>query len=386
MGSASPPSLFLGFIPPRTATLLLAALGILVHINFYTYLGGVRQALPVVPDRPYALVAPVEPLATPPPHLAIASSASSVSVPEWFAEAKAYLKAQGVALPIDGAQAWKMESLRLLPASQAVAGEVGAPKAEAEAGTTLEAAALRSGTSSPSSFIPSRQGSLLSSPDSDADAAAAAAAVAPPPHAYAYTPLADTGAEALERLNLHSLRVVLTSLRLYTLLNLVCCICGVLGVLLSHLLLSRLFVVHYFVDLLLTTLSLFALAFISTYPSIQRQICDEHLSEPLALFPPASPPPPPTSAGKEQGSGWEALVETLFTAENCQESWTTTLVPLCLLVAFLYTAIKIHAFLVVQRFYTGLLRSKLGAGGFNDERALGFEYRRGRGKEAKSLE
>ncbi len=67
-----------------------------------------------------------------------------------------------------------------------------------------------------------------------------------------------------------ALRLVIGTLRWYILLSVICCCAGVVGVLRSQLLLSRLFVIHSFLDFLLSTLSLFALAIVCTYPLSER--------------------------------------------------------------------------------------------------------------------
>ncbi|EPQ26470.1 uncharacterized protein PFL1_06118 [Pseudozyma flocculosa PF-1] len=382
------PSLF-GFIPPRTATLLLALLGILVHVNLYTWLGTLRQTLPDVPERPYSLASRLQDspygsaarldqlagfnaqldvgihsaqaapsaLRTIPP-VDLATSAKS-SVPAWMAEAKAYLKAQGLSFApesgIGGSD----------PASQGRADPFLPPSSD-PAPSLLSAPAQGSRDSMLS------LGPLLSHGG----------------EAYNHVSF-DDGAEDAERLNWHAMRLVLSSLRAYTLLCIVCCMAGVVGVLRPNLLLSRLFVIHYFLDLLLTTLSLGSIALLATYPSIRSQICDEYGNGPaVSLFgigsggggssgspvagvvsSSSSTPSsssllgvPRTAQGGEVDaapSSWETLLDGIFTSENCEEAFTSTLIPLFLVAAFVYTATKLHAFICVQRFYSSLLRTRM---------------------------
>lgn len=334
--SSSAGGLF-GCIPPRTATLAIAILGIIIHLNTYSWLGALSSTLPDVPERGSAVAggigAPVPAPAFVPSPDRFANSAAKgeqlidldlykntqegsaegkhVFLPEWVAEAKAYLKAQGLSFTPSGPDAGTTHKDHK-PAEPASTNHY-------EATEGLE--------------------------------------------------VLDDGAEDVERMQWDALRLVIGTLRWYILLSVVCCCAGVVGVLRSQLLLSRLFVIHSFLDFLLSTLSLFALAIVLTYPSVRAHLCDEFGNGELqSLFstpPPSNSPPttpPPSSTQGADGtaaSGWETLLDGVFASENCEESFRTTLVPLLMVFGLFFTAVRLQCFFLVQRFYAGLLRSKV---------------------------
>lgn len=369
--ASSSSSGLLGWISPRTATLAIAVLGIIIHLNNYSWLGTLSSTLPDVPER--GLTA--SPL--PPASVAFVPSADRFSnstakadqlidldvyakqaaadgtannrvyLPEWVAEAKAYLRAQGLSfVPTPGNEG------------------SGNPKTNAN-GRASEASA------------PSRYND------------------ASDPSGISYQVI-DDGAEDVERMQWDALRLVIGTLRWYILLSVICCCAGVVGVLRSNLLLSRLFVIHSFLDFLLSTLSLFALAIVCTYPTVRAHLCDEFGSGEVQSWFTSS------KAGRIAGSstnsaqalvngaasshsariarsgtgsdvtvdasGWETFLDGVFASENCEESFRTTVVPLLMVFGLFFTAVRLQCFFLVQRFYASLLRSKVyqygyGAGG-----------------------
>lgn len=353
----------LGCISPRTATLAIAVLGIIIHLNTYSWLGALSSTLPDVPERVWSPAPPasaafvpsadrfahsaakadqligIDTFAHPPSANADGSANKNVYLPEWVAEAKAYLKAQG---------------LSYVPTTP------GGNAAEASTNKKAESGKA-SGATIPGRFS-----------DTAPDAA---------PVGYQ---VLDDGAEQVERMQWDALRLVIGTLRWYILLSVVCCCAGVVGVLRSQLLLSRLFVIHSFLDFLLSTLSLFALAIVCTYPTVRAHLCDEFGSGELqAWFSPSKTHPAPGSAAAAAAlpnsaapdalaaapngasdvtvvaSGWETLLDGVFASENCEESFRTTLVPLLMLFGLFFTAVRLQCFFLVQRFYAGLLRSKV---------------------------
>lgn len=363
--SQSSGSGLLGCISPRTATLAIAILGIILHLNTYSWLGALSSTLPDVPQRgsapsppasaafvpspdrfansaPKDVLSQLESYAHAPPAGEDAAN-KNVYLPEWIAEAKAYLKAQG---------------LSYVPNQSPAAAPDAAANKSATSGKSVEAIAPPSGR-----------------PFEAADAAAV------------NYQIMDEGAEDAERMQWDALRLVIGTLRWYILLSVVCCCAGVVGVLRSQLLLSRLFVLHSFLDFLLSTLSLFALALVCTYPSVRAHLCDEFGSGELqAWFSPsktakgsavgsAGAQVIPSNAGVGSNgagvgggagpdgivdsSGWETLLDGVFASENCEESFRTTLVPLLLVFGLLFTAVRLQCFFLVQRFYASLLRTKV---------------------------
>ena len=346
------------WISPRTATLAIACLGVIIHLNTFSWLGALSSTLPDVPERGLASPPPASAAYIPSPERFAHSAAKAdqlidldifahqpppdgsgnknVYLPEWVAEAKAYLKAQG---------------LSFVPTQ-------GGPAAEASS-----KAAVSNKINEAS--IPSRFGET-----SDIG-----------------FQVLDDGAEDVERMQWDALRLVIGTLRWYILLSVVCCCAGVVGVLRSQLLLSRLFVIHSFLDFLLSTLSLFALAIVCTYPSVRAHLCDEFGSGELQAWFSTSKGGRriPTSAGNISpalanggivsnpngvttpsgsdvtvvASGWETLLDGVFASENCEESFRTTLVPLLMVFGLFFTAVRLQCFFLVQRFYSGLLRSKV---------------------------
>ncbi|SPO21219.1 uncharacterized protein UTRI_00696 [Ustilago trichophora] len=348
-----------GCISPRTATLAIAILGIIIHLNTFSWLGALSSTLPDVPERGAAPPASaafipsadrfahsaakadqlinLDIYAHPPSAAANddASGNKNVYLPEWVAEAKAYLKAQG---------------LTLVPTQ----------------GNSAEASSNKISTNN--------KASEATIPGRFTDAASDASPIS-------YQVLED-GAEQVERMQWDALRVVISTLRWYILFSVLCCCAGVIGVLRSQLLLSRLFVIHSFLDFLLSTLSLFALAIVCTYPSVRAHLCDEFGSGELqAWFSPSKPsalPPKVAQAMSDSAtrnartvapgslgdvtvvaSGWETLLDGVFASENCEESFRTTLVPLLMVFGLFFTAVRLQCFFMVQRFYAGLLRSKV---------------------------
>ncbi|SJX60667.1 uncharacterized protein SRS1_11895 [Sporisorium reilianum f. sp. reilianum] len=339
----------LGWISPRTATLAIAVLGIFLHLNVYSWLGALNSTLPDVPDRDAAQAPPPASAAFVPSadrfvhsaakadqliDLAAAEAEGSanknVYLPEWVAEAKAYLKAQGL------------------------------------------------------SFVPT-QGSSGAASNSQPNEAITFGRYTDPPDATlpaSYTTL-DDGAEDVERMQWDALRLVIRTMRWYIVLSVVCCCAGIVGVVRSQLLLSRLFLIHSFLDFLLSTLSLFALAIVCTYPSVRAHICDEFGSGELQAWFSSTANIPGSATGNSAqssahiaqsagsaisgtpsdvtvaASGWETLLDGVFASENCEESFRTTLVPLLMVCGLFFAAIRLQCFFLVQRFYTSLLRSKV---------------------------
>lgn len=344
-----------GCISPRTATLAIALLGIIIHLNTYSWLGALSLSLPDVPERAASGPPPGSAAFVPSPEHFAKSAArpdqlidlnafaqaatndinaanpnpannKNVYLPEWVAEAKAYLKAQG---------------LNFVPTQ--ANGE-----AEANKSTT---------TNSKSSEMPAFDATV------------------------GYQVM-DDGAEDVERMQWDALRLVIGTLRWYILLSVICCCAGVVGVLRSQLLLSRLFVIHSFLDFLLSTLSLFALAIVCTYPSVRAHLCDEFGSGELqawlsssklsklssssgpsnaqALISTSHPSNGlPSSDVTGSASGWDTLLDGVFASENCEESFRSTLVPMLMVFGLFFTAVRLQCFFLVQRFYTTLLRSKV---------------------------
>ncbi|KAF6767382.1 hypothetical protein PSEUBRA_004456 [Kalmanozyma brasiliensis GHG001] len=332
------------WVSPRTATLAIAMLGIIIHLNTYSWLGSLSASLPDVPERGSGQAPPASAAFVPSADrfshsaakfdrlidLAAAvdsegSANKNVYLPEWVAEAKAYLKAQGLSfVPRQGE-----------PHAESLPNPVGSVKAK--------------------DVVPDRR---FEAPD-------------PTSASFHYL---DDGAEDIERMQWHALRLVIRTLRWYILLSVVCCCAGVVGVLRSNLLLSRLFVVHSFLDFLLSTLSLLALAIVCTYPTVRAHVCDEFgsgelqawLSLPRAAALPQSPSSPTQSSGGAgspdvtlTAPGWEAMLDGVFASENCEESFRTTLVPLLMAFGLFFTAVRLQCFFLVQRFYATLLRSKV---------------------------
>lgn len=363
--SSSASGLF-GYITPRTATLAIALLGIIIHLNTFSWLGSLSSTLPDVPDR---ISTPPPPPASaayvpspnrfansaakpeqlidldlyahaPPVAAAQASANKAVYLPEWVAEAKAYLKAQGLTAP---------------------------PLQDASADSALDRAA--STVKSGDAAIPGRYA------DASSDAAVLGFQVL------------DDGAEDVERMQWDALRLVIGTLRWYILLSVVCCCAGVIGVLRSQLLLSRLFVIHSFLDFLLSTLSLLALAIVCTYPTVRAHLCDEFGSGELQAWfshPKSARAPGARGAAAQAlanaantassnslalsgtpsdatavASGWETLLDGVFASENCEESFRTTLVPLLMVFGAFFTAVRLQSFFLVQRYYSSLLRNKV---------------------------
>ncbi len=345
------------WISPRTATLAIAVLGIIIHLNTYSWLGALSASLPDVPERGSGPTPPASAAFVPSAdrfsHSAAkydqlidlaaaadpdAGANKNVYLPEWVAEAKAYLKAQGLSfVPRPG---------------------------EPESDTPPKAAAA--GSSRTKDTVAYNR---------FPDAAEALAAS---------FPYIDDGAEDIERMQWDALRLVIRTLRWYILLSVVCCCAGVIGVLRSNLLLSRLFVIHSFLDFLLSTLSLLALAIVCTYPSVRAHLCDEFGSGELqawmsssrggknpshadtsahaginAVHSGSSASPASSPDVTVAASGWETLLDGVFASENCEESFRTTLVPLLMVFGLFFTAVRLQCFFLVQRFYALLLRSKV---------------------------
>lgn len=342
----------LGCMSPRTATIALAILGILFHINAFSWLGTLSTSLPDGPEN--QLLRPPIPFSgkyansaarvdelinlgiydSTRDELAI-KSPSNPNLPAWIAEAKAYLKAQG---------------LSFIPTSGHAADTSGSKTGQAAQKWTP-----------PGRHTPS------STPTTD-------------PLDYQTI---DDGGEDVDRMQWDALRTVIGTLRWYVLISALCCIAGVVGALRYQLLLSRLFVIHSFLDLLLSTLSLLALAIVCTYPTVRAHLCDEfgsgeiqswfsHSSPAVSHFRSAG-----TSAGQNLGSsastlstglgkdmhvaasGWETVLDGVFGSENCEESFRTSVVPVFMLCGLLYTALRLQCFFWIQRFHASLLRSKL---------------------------
>lgn len=317
MGRASTSSSssgFFGCISPRSATLAIAILGIIIHLNTYSWLGALTSSLPDVPERAQGPPPPASAAFVPSPDKFVNSAAKAgqlanleayahagsadgagekhVYLPEWVAEAKAYLKAQGLSeIPTQGNPA-VTEAIKSTPNSR----PVDAVHHNDAADPAIDFQVL------------------------------------------------DDGAEDVERMQWEALRLVIGTLRWYIVLSVVCCCAGVIGVLRSQLLLSRLFVIHSFLDFLLSTLSLFALAIVCTYPSVRAHLCDEFGSGEVqawfsssrvgklagvgkhALANAGSTPPavgvPGSAAGSDVtvvASGWETLLDGVFASENCEE-------------------------------------------------------------------
>lgn len=331
------------WVSPRTATLAIAILGIIIHLNTYSWLGSLSASLPDVPERGSGPAPPASAAFAPSADRFSHSAAKldqlidlaasdtdsaankNVYLPEWVAEAKAYLKAQG---------------LSFVP-------RPGEPHAESPPKPV--------GRVKPKDAIPDHRFD------------------APEPSSASFQYL-DDGAEDIERMQWHALRLVISTLRWYILLSVLCCCAGVVGVLRSNLLLSRLFAVHSFLDFLLSTLSLFALAIVCTYPTVRAHVCDELGSGELqawlspsrtAVLPQS--PSSPTQGSAAPGSpdvtltapGWETMLDGVFASENCEESFRTTLVPLLMAFGLFFTAVRLQCFFLVQRFYVTLLRSKV---------------------------
>ncbi|KAJ9476546.1 hypothetical protein PHBOTO_000218 [Pseudozyma hubeiensis] len=350
----------LSWISPRTATLTIAVLGIFIHLNTYSWLGSLSSTLPDVPDRDFASRPPASAPFTPSANTfansaakgdrlidsaAVAAEADGTAnkhiyLPEWVAEAKAYLKAQG---------------LSYVP-TQGNAGADASANQNSAAGSGKANNAVAYGRYSDTTGAPPAGYEIL-----------------------------DDGAEDAERAQWDALRLVIGTLRWYILLSVVCCCAGVVGVLRSQLLLSRLFVIHSFLDFLLSTLSLFALAIVCTYPNVRAHLCDEFGSGELQGWFSSF-----KSAGTASGalgntaqsevniaqsagttlsggssdvtataSGWETLLDGVFASENCEESFRTTVVPLLMVFGLFFAAVRLHCFFLVQRFYATLLRSKV---------------------------
>lgn len=351
--SSSSGSGLLGCISPRTATLAIAVLGIIIHLNTYSWLGTLSSTLPDVPERGLATAAFV-PSADRFSNSAVkadqlidfdmyakqvagdATTNNRVYLPEWIAEAKAYLKAQGLSFP-------------------PTQGSQGSSSAKLNANAKANQASGRFNDATDASGIGYQ--------------------------------VIDDGAEDVERIQWDALRLVIGTLRWYILLSVICCCAGVIGVLRSNLLLSRLFVIHSFLDFLLSTLSLLALAIVCTYPSVRAHLCDEFGSGELqswfssskagriagsntntaqALVNGASSSSSPGLSGSGSGSdvtvvasGWDTLIDGVFASENCEESFRTTVVPLLMVFGLFFTAVRLQCFFLVQRFYASLLRSKV---------------------------
>lgn len=370
MGGSSSSGIF-ACVSPRIATLAIAILGIVIHLNTYSWLGSLNSILPDVPERVVASVptaslpfipfadrfAPSAAKADQSYDLAAAATVAAaatatttsdvqgsankhVYLPEWIAEAKAYLKAQG---------------LSYVPTQASTKAESSSNNNAAAESAKANDAITYGRYSDVSDALP------------------------------AGFPIVDDGAEDLERMQWDALRLVIGALRWYILLSVVCCCAGVVGVLRSQLLLSRLFVLHSFLDFLLSTLSLFALALVCTYPSVRAHLCDEfgsgelrgwfssskstrgsnlavsdraHLSANLAQTGGSA-----LSGGSPDvnvaASGWDTLLDGVFASENCEESFRTTLVPLLMVFGLCFTAVRLQCFFLVQRFYASLLRTKL---------------------------
>ncbi|TKY90842.1 hypothetical protein EX895_000840 [Sporisorium graminicola] len=347
----------LSWISPRTATLTIAVLGILLHLNVYSWLGAINSTLPDVPNRDLAPAPPASAAFVPSPDRFVHSAAKAdqlidfaapsteaegaenknVILPEWVAEAKAYLKAQGLSyIPTPGDTP--------TPSNNNAAAENGKPADVITYGRYADASdTLHTG----------------------------------------YQNL-DDGAEDVERMQWDALRLVIGTMRWYILLSVICCCAGIIGVVRSQLMLSRLFLIHSFLDFLLSTLSLLAVAIVCTYASVRAHICDEFgsgelqawLSSQTSTIPALGPgnsahsgPHIAPAAGSAisgtasdvtvAASGWETLLDDVFASENCEESFRTTLVPLLMVFGLFFTAIRLQCFFLVQRFYTSLLRSKV---------------------------
>ncbi|CDS00626.1 uncharacterized protein SPSC_01870 [Sporisorium scitamineum] len=357
--SSSSGSGVLSWISPRSATLAIAVLGILLHLNVYSWLGALNSTLPDVPNRDLAPAPPASAVFVPSPDRFVHSAAKAdqlmdlaaseaegttnknVYLPEWVAEAKAYLKAQGLSfVPMQGGQS---------SANNNAAAGIGRQNKTVTFGRYPDASEQLAG----------------------------------------YQVL-DDGAEDVERMQWDALRLVIGTMRWYILLSVVCCCAGIVGVVRSQLLLSRLFLIHSFLDFLLSTLSLFALAIVCTYPSVRAHICDEFGSGELQAWFSSKANAVPTSvignsahssadmaqsAGSATSgassdvtvaaSGWETLIDGVFASENCEESFRTTLVPLLMVLGLFFTAIRLQCFFLVQRFYTSLLRSKVHQYGYD---------------------
>ncbi|KAJ1030087.1 hypothetical protein NDA16_001000 [Ustilago loliicola] len=395
--SSSGSGLF-GCISPRTATLAIAVLGIIIHLNTYSWLGTLSSTLPDVPERGLATPPPPASAAFIPSADRFSNSAAKadqlidldmyakqaaadsttnnrVYLPEWVAEAKAYLRAQGLSfVPTQGSESSSNAKLNTF-------------------GKANEAA------STPGRYNDATDASGIG------------------------YQVIDDGAEDVERMQWDALRLVIGTLRWYILLSVICCCAGVIGVLRSNLLLSRLFVIHSFLDFLLSTLSLFALAIVCTYPSVRAHLCDEFGSGEVqswfssskagrvagsttnsasALVNSGSSSQPgghPASGSSDVtvvASGWETLLDGVFASENCEESFRTTVVPLLMVFGLFFTAVRLQCFFLVQRFYASLLRSKVyqygyGAGGVESGSStpmsqLSVETGRERWKESKLLD
>lgn len=341
-----------GRMSSRTATVLLAILGIVFYVQAFTWLGSVSSSLPdgmegqkaFVPSAFSAKYAhsaarmdQLMELGPPDPidGANVKSGANNPNLPAWIAEAKAYLKAQGLSFTPTAAQA----------------------------------------------HIEHKISPLGSASDN-----------APSTDPLEYHPRPSDGAEDGDRMQWDTLRAVIGALRWYVVVSTVCCIAGVIGAMRAQLLLSRLFIIYSFLDLLLSTLSLLALAIVSTYPTVRAHLCDEfgsgevhswfsHTSTPASQFRSVG-----TSAGQILGltsdngvslktggpmisaglgkdlhassSGWETVLDGVFGTENCEESFRTTVVPIFMLCGLLYTALRLQCFFLVQRFHASLLRNK----------------------------
>ncbi|KAI3492715.1 hypothetical protein L1887_42633 [Cichorium endivia] len=148
--SQSSGSGLLGCISPRTATLAIAILGIILHLNTYSWLGALSSTLPDVPQRASAPPPPPASAAFVPSPDRFANSAAkdvlsqlesyahappagedatnkNVYLPEWIAEAKAYLKAQGLSYVPNQGPAAAPDAAANPPASSGKSAEAIAP-------------------------------------------------------------------------------------------------------------------------------------------------------------------------------------------------------------------------------------------------------------------
>ncbi|PWN45199.1 hypothetical protein IE81DRAFT_207908 [Ceraceosorus guamensis] len=290
-----------GLPTARTATLLLAALGLISHIRLFSAMGALQDSFPSVP-------------------LAAARKPSLLPV------AVAPLALTTTATPAhEDARRPPLQSSPFLSSS-----------------SSHNTAAASASTSEPETWA---WHNLL-------------------PHYHAASTetsqklrVSQTADGGRERRNWDSARLVTKTLRVYALLSAAASLAGIVGVLKPSLFATRIFVLSSFLDLFLFTLSLLALLILLTNAEIRSQLCEFLSAGSLSSVWDGG------MTGKSEGAGepsaWERLLEETFTDENCDDAFTRDVIPIVMLASLLYTAVRLYCFLVIHRWYMQLLRARI---------------------------
>jgi hypothetical protein len=336
----------LGFISPRSATLLLALFGLIAHIQQFNYLGILHDTFPHVPKV-----------------RSIASTSTTIET------TRPSLISGGANVVLDSevVAAEEEQASRIETQTQSLVNDItDSVKSNASTSVWKDAAVKR-----PIrwfNLLPSRYQQPSDNNNKTPTSGGASIAYTAMDQDYK----ARQRDQEADRKSWEAARTLTRAIRWYAAMCAFAALCGVIGVIRSNLFCTRIFVLVSTLDLLWCALSLISLGIIVTYPNIRSLICEElsntstvildldqssgnnlrSTTGPVMLLSraastfwkrsssslEASVPNPADTLSS--GYWWDSLLDNILENENCEDVLESVLLPLGLVACLIYLALR----------------------------------------------